>query len=192
MSKICSKCENLKRTKEFSKNRRSKDGLQYWCKKCYKEYQIQRHIIKNNPWKLYRLVIDYQALNVDVQYEKMHYIGITKKNLSDRLNEHISAVRTRKTSRCYYWIDRVLKYIDLENIDLRQYIRIELVREYPSHISEKDVKKYEKKEVWIEGRKSWDEGLKKFGTHKPLFELINLEHFQGCKRCKDFSMKYDI
>ncbi len=39
--KTCTKCGIEKDEGEFGKNRHWKDGLQYWCKKCEKEYRIQ-------------------------------------------------------------------------------------------------------------------------------------------------------
>lgn len=46
--KICSKCKNLKEDKEFYKDKRSKDGLYSWCKKCHLE------INKNNSYKYFK------------------------------------------------------------------------------------------------------------------------------------------
>lgn len=201
MSKICYRCGYLKQNNEFSKFKRNKkDGLQNWCKKCNKEYQKERHLIKNNTWKLYRVVIDLQALKPDLEvgnpkdlhHEKMHYIGITKKHLNDRLNEHISAIKKRETNGSYFWVDIFFKDIDLENISLREYVRIELVDEYPSCLTKKQMKKHEKKAVWKEGKRSWDEGKKRFGIDIPLFEVINIEHFPGSKSCKDMLSKYAI
>lgn len=35
--KLCSKCKECKDESEFHKNKRSPDGLSYWCKKCVKQ-----------------------------------------------------------------------------------------------------------------------------------------------------------
>ena len=37
-TKICSHCGKEKNVSEFTKNKRKKDGLCYWCKQCRKEY----------------------------------------------------------------------------------------------------------------------------------------------------------
>jgi len=37
--KCCNKCERLLPVKEFSKDRRAKDGLQSWCRQCAADYQ---------------------------------------------------------------------------------------------------------------------------------------------------------
>lgn len=200
MSKVCYRCNHLKSNNEFSKNKRNKDGLQNWCKECNKEYQKERHLIKNNTWKLYRLVINLQALKLDLEienpnnihHEKMHYIGITKKHLNDRLNEHISAIKKRRIDGSYYWVDRFFKDINLENISLRKYVTIELVDEYPSETTKKQMKKYEKKAVWNEGKRSCDEVKIHFGRTIKLIDVINIEHFPGCKNCKDMLINYDI
>lgn len=40
--KHCSKCEETKSLKEFSKNKRSKDGHNAWCKPCMRAYDKVR------------------------------------------------------------------------------------------------------------------------------------------------------
>lgn len=45
MKKRCSKCGDKKLFSEFSKSKDAKDGLQSWCKKCYKEH----HQTHKNP-----------------------------------------------------------------------------------------------------------------------------------------------
>lgn len=35
MKKYCKKCDTVKDTTEFSKDKYSKDGLQHWCKSCH-------------------------------------------------------------------------------------------------------------------------------------------------------------
>lgn len=37
--KYCSKCENKKDRSEFDTHRKSKDGLQGWCKDCHRQYR---------------------------------------------------------------------------------------------------------------------------------------------------------
>ena len=39
ISKRCTKCKQTKPLSEFSKQRRTKDGLKYWCKSCVKACQ---------------------------------------------------------------------------------------------------------------------------------------------------------
>lgn len=42
LTKICGKCQAEKSVSEFGKNKYNKDGLQYWCKNCRRQYQ-QNH-----------------------------------------------------------------------------------------------------------------------------------------------------
>ena len=44
--KQCTKCRQRKDKSEFSKNRKNKDGLRYWCKKCSREHK-RRYYRKN-------------------------------------------------------------------------------------------------------------------------------------------------
>jgi len=42
LTKICPKCQAEKSVSEFGKNKYNKDGLQYWCRDCRRQYQ-QNH-----------------------------------------------------------------------------------------------------------------------------------------------------
>lgn len=200
--KRCVRKGHIKSKEEFSKSKKNKDGLQSWCKECNKEYQKKMHNIKNNNWKLYRLVINLKGIKPNLKIgdpkklkcEKMHYIGITQKPLKDRLNEHISAIRNKKTDKAYFWINKFFidEDIDVTTINLRKYITIELIEEYHSETPIEIMKKYEKKAVWNEGRISYQEGKNRFGRTIPLFDVINIEHFPGSKNCKDMLIKHDI
>ena len=59
MKKRCPKCGIEKDFSEFSKNKGSKDGLNNWCKECFKLYQ------KDEPerWRFYRA--NRKALQLD-------------------------------------------------------------------------------------------------------------------------------
>lgn len=39
MSKVCSKCSSDKPTSEFYRHNKMPDGLQHWCKSCWREYE---------------------------------------------------------------------------------------------------------------------------------------------------------
>lgn len=45
--KVCSKCKVTKSNSSFGKNKRSKDGLQYECKECRREYNRQYNLRKH-------------------------------------------------------------------------------------------------------------------------------------------------
>lgn len=54
MTKICTKCGKYKDLSCFSKRKKSKDGLAYWCKDCDKKYHQQKHpenVINNRKVK---------------------------------------------------------------------------------------------------------------------------------------------
>ena len=51
--KQCTKCKKLKSKSEFSKNRKNKDGLRYWCKKCEREYKRRYYRRNRGPVKKY-------------------------------------------------------------------------------------------------------------------------------------------
>jgi len=58
-TKICSKCNKTKPISEFSKDRRTKDGLHYWCKKCQsknakKYYQENKNNLKKYQRRYYQ------------------------------------------------------------------------------------------------------------------------------------------
>ncbi|WP_206001591.1 GIY-YIG nuclease family protein, partial [Paraclostridium dentum] len=139
LKKQCSGCYETKDIKGFSRNKRSEDGFQNYCKECNKAYQKERHFIKNNTWKLYRITIDIRDI---VSGRKSYYIGITQKDLKDRLNEHISAIKNKRHKN--FWIMEMFKYFpysQIENINLRDYIKIELLKEYPSTYTKSEMKK---------------------------------------------------
>ena len=79
-TKICSKCKIVKDTKEFSKSKKEKDGLQYHCKKCqnkyrkenrekykkyYKEYRAKRRSKKlTSKEKLFEIIKDKNSISL--------------------------------------------------------------------------------------------------------------------------------
>ena len=38
LSKVCTRCHKTKNRDCFTRNSRTRDGLQAWCRACYKEY----------------------------------------------------------------------------------------------------------------------------------------------------------
>lgn len=202
MSKVCSKCGFLKDNKEFSFSSKNKDNMQSRCRTCNKKDQKQIHDIKDNPYKVYRLVVDLKAIKPDIElgnhnnlkHEKIYYIGITQKELKDRLNEHICNIKKLSTKKSYFWITKFFKdeNIDITKINIRDYVRIELIEEYPSDTTLEQMKKIEGSIVAIEDYDSYLEGKERFGSMIPIYEVINLEHFIGNKNCKDMLMESGI
>ena len=77
--KQCTKCKKLKSKSEFSKNRKNKDGLAYWCKKCYREYSHRRYRRIRGPVKKH------------FRYEESH--------------RTIDGVKQKRCTKCEKWKD---------------------------------------------------------------------------------------
>jgi hypothetical protein len=67
--KKCSKCLEVKKLSEFSKDSRAKDGLQYKCKSCVKQYQVE------NADKIKQYDKQYRQENAEKlrHYQKQYY-----------------------------------------------------------------------------------------------------------------------
>lgn len=52
--KRCSKCKKEKSLSKFYKNKNKKDGLDYWCKECKKDYRWNHREETNERCKKYR------------------------------------------------------------------------------------------------------------------------------------------
>ena len=61
--KVCTKCKETKGLEEFNKNSKAKDGRDYKCKKCKKEYQKKYR--QNNRDKIAEKAKKYQQNNRD-------------------------------------------------------------------------------------------------------------------------------
>lgn len=48
--KTCSKCREPQPVEQFSKNSKTEDGLHYWCKPCFKEYNAARARKRAKEW----------------------------------------------------------------------------------------------------------------------------------------------
>lgn len=81
MNKVCKKCEELKEYTDFTKDATKKDGMGYYCKKCYNN--IRKKLRKSKPYrdkekeyqKKYRDKLkltnpDYQKTKSKVYYNK--------------------------------------------------------------------------------------------------------------------------
>lgn len=73
MKKRCTKCKQLRSLDEFTKNKDAKDGLQWTCKICAKEY-YQTHKIK---------IIGYKK---KYEQSKKGKLSIRKHNLKNKFN----------------------------------------------------------------------------------------------------------
>ncbi len=75
--KKCTKCKKRREESEFGKDRRSKDGLAYLCKKCSREYSRRRYRRIRGPVKRY------------FRYEESH--------------RTIDGVKQKRCSKCEKW-----------------------------------------------------------------------------------------
>ena len=62
--KQCTKCKKRKEESDFNKNRKNKDGLRYWCKKCEREY-IRRYYRRNRGPVKKRFVYEESHRTID-------------------------------------------------------------------------------------------------------------------------------
>ncbi len=104
--KECNKCHQVKDTKEFSKCKVNKDGLQYKCKQCDKEtnlkFRTQINPTHHKKWQsdnwdtFVEYVRKYRKADKDgiiyaiTNPEGLQYIGMTMMNFSVRQLEHRS------------------------------------------------------------------------------------------------------
>ncbi len=79
--KLCSKCKKRKDESEFNKNSNSKDGMQYWCKKCKREYRYRYYRRNRGSVKKYFV------------YEERH--------------RTIDGVKQKRCSKCKKWKDEI-------------------------------------------------------------------------------------
>jgi len=82
-TKKCNNCQEEKSFDLFSKNKRSKDGLQNKCKECNKKY---RHKHKNRTTKYLK---DYYVNNKDkIIQQKKEYVDTNKEKISEYQKEY--------------------------------------------------------------------------------------------------------
>lgn len=81
--KKCSKCKQVKSSKEFNKNRSKADGLHGWCKSCRKQGRIKYY--QKNKKRLNRMSIDYYYQNKDYLLKKgKEYYSNNKEKIKKR------------------------------------------------------------------------------------------------------------
>ena len=116
-AKICSRCRQIKDASEFYKNRRNKDGLQYICKDCYKQYykdnkdkfkKYRKNYVKKRDYKVTKeqarkYYINnrsyYLNYNEKVKDKMKIYRDKYRKENYDRLREQDKIRRSSNKSR---------------------------------------------------------------------------------------------
>jgi len=93
--KICKHCNEEKFISEFSKNYKSKDGLQYRCRSCDVAYQAQRRL--NNKDKLSLYYKNYQKKKREnFEYRLQMLINASKQRSKIKNREHDISVQDIK------------------------------------------------------------------------------------------------
>ena len=102
--KICCECKKEKDLSEFSKNKNSKDGLQYTCKNCCKQYRnLNKEKISSKRKKYYKKNKD-KILNKNKQYHKqnkekrLEYYKEYRKQNKEKLVECIKDYNNNKVN----------------------------------------------------------------------------------------------
>lgn len=85
-TKVCSRCKIKKSINSFYKNKRYKDGLYCYCKKC--EINRRTKYDKNNKEKIKQYRKTYWNKNKDIRWVKSikHLYGITKNDYNKLYN----------------------------------------------------------------------------------------------------------
>ena len=85
--KTCTKCKIEKEVTEFTKDKKTKDGLTYTCKFCYKEYR------ENNKQRIKEIHKEYNETNKErISEQKKQYYLANK----ERIKEYIENNKERR------------------------------------------------------------------------------------------------
>lgn len=127
--KICTKCKINKPYTEFSKSKISKDGYQYKCKECEKQYKI------GNIDKIRQYRRKYWTDNKDKikEYKKQYYLNNTDKikeyklRTADKIKYYklINADKIEQVNKQYY-----IKNADKKRLQNKEYRQTEHGRLY--------------------------------------------------------------
>lgn len=204
-TKICSKCCIEKNIDEFSKDKKTKDGLKCWCKLCSAEYNKkyrQEHkeqiinkrneYIKNNKEKIRQYKKEYRIKNEKklIEYSKKYYkINKEKINKNNNENYYKNKEERSKKSKTYYQKNREYKkikaneyyYNNLNEVHLKQKDYYQRNKD----IIKKQAKKY--REEHIEERKKYAQNYRKNNRH-----IINKRHNERMKEEPIYNLKHRI
>ena len=102
--KLCSKCRKLKSKSDFGKNRKNKDGLRYWCKKCARDYKRRYYRRNRGP-------------------VKKHFVD-------EESHRTIDGVKQKRCTKCKKWKNESKFGKDSKNKDGLRYWCRDCVRAY--------------------------------------------------------------
>lgn len=119
-TKICKKCGKELPLECFGKNKCKKDGLQSWCKECFKQYYTvnREHELERN--KQYRVDNIEARKQYDKQYRADNAEAIKEKNKQWRADnvEHIKQYSKQYHKQLYSTIEGYARVI--RNTNLRE------------------------------------------------------------------------
>lgn len=178
-TKICKKCNIEKNIDEFTKNKKSKDGLKYWCKQCVKEYNKQykkEYSIKNRD----------KIKNKKREYYKLNKEKINKHN---KENYYKNKEERSKKAKIYYQENKEHKkakaneyyYNNIDEIHLKQKNYYQKNKD----TLKKQAKKY--RDEHVEERKIYAENYRKNNKN-----IINKRHSERMKKDPIYNLKHRI
>jgi len=96
-TKICTRCKKTKPFTEFYKNPREKNGLDYWCKECFKEYyknykerykKSHKEYNKSHKEKIRKYHEEYRGKNpIKIKKRKKEYYQNNNERIKKNLRE---------------------------------------------------------------------------------------------------------
>lgn len=111
--KVCPKCKEKRTVDEFYKTKRTRDGLQTWCKVCAKTYITKNKDIVSKKWHAYYQKNVERIKNYQKEYNSTH-----KEKIQNDRKQHYEKNRDYilKRSKLFY-----LKNVDRIRIEHRKY-----------------------------------------------------------------------
>lgn len=95
--KLCPKCNELKDENDFSKHKTKKDGLQWKCKECMKEYNKEYRQLNQNKTREY-------SKKYNKKYRQLNHKKILEKKKEYRHAHRIGSLSENKNCSCYLGI----------------------------------------------------------------------------------------
>lgn len=185
-TKQCSKCKTIKNLLEFSKRKASKDGYNFWCKKCMKQYH------KENFSKTRDKKISYNRLYRQENKEKVLQYGreYCSKNKESKREYHRLYTLKHK--------DRITEYSHKYKRDNK-----EKIKEYSKHYSQRESSKLSKINASSKRRdmklRTSDSTIpihKIYPLTKELQQLLEKQNYKcnncGCDITKDKHLDHHI
>jgi hypothetical protein len=121
MKKLCKKCNNEKDISLFNKKKTAKDGLNYSCKECFKEYSQSYYKDNNEKFKIYYNE-NKETIKENTKNYKINNKEYYKKYLSDYYNENKQELKDYKKN---YYIENKQEILDKHKeyyIENREYL----------------------------------------------------------------------